>query len=169
MSGERLPVRVTARNPAFEPERDAEVRVRLAGPDGRLDEARAAADPAAGAGRYIAHVRAGAPGVYRVTADARRGDATIGTAATSLLVGGVDLEMSDPRTDAALLQRIAERSGGRLVDEDEIAALVETLRASAPAAALSVSRDLWHSGWSLAALLLLLATEWVLRRRSGLR
>ena len=35
--------------------------------------------------------------------------------------------------------------------------------------ALSVRRDLWHTGWSFTLILVLLAVEWLVRRRFGLR
>jgi hypothetical protein len=47
--------------------------------------------------------------------------------------------------------------------------LVDALRAAVPAAALSVRRDLWHTGWSFTLILVLLAVEWLVRRRYGLR
>ena len=43
------------------------------------------------------------------------------------------------------------------------------LKAGVPAAALAVRRDLWHTGWSFAAILVLLGAEWMLRRTWGLR
>jgi hypothetical protein len=56
-----------------------------------------------------------------------------------------------------------------MLTEDQIDALPAILKAAVPAAALTVSRDLWHSGWSFAAILALLGAEWILRRRWGLR
>jgi hypothetical protein len=47
--------------------------------------------------------------------------------------------------------------------------LTGALTSAIPAAALAVRRDLWHTGWSFGAIVLLLATEWILRRRWGLR
>ena len=167
--GESWAVRIAVRNTAFEPLRDAEVRVRLAGPDGRLQEARAVADPDDGPGRYLARLSASEPGVYRVTADARRASAPLGAASTAVLVGGADAEMSDQRMDRELLTRIAERSGGRFVGADAIPSLGAMLRARAPAAAISIRRDLWHNATSLVILMTLLGAEWVLRRRAGLR
>lgn len=49
------------------------------------------------------------------------------------------------------------------------AALRDALTAAVPAARLAVTEDLWHTGWSFAALVLLLGAEWILRRRWGLR
>jgi hypothetical protein len=51
----------------------------------------------------------------------------------------------------------------------ETADLIAALEANVASSALSVRRDLWHNAWSFAAILALLAAEWVLRRRWGLR
>jgi len=68
-----------------------------------------------------------------------------------------------------VLQRLALRSGGGLVSAAESAAIADRLRAAVPAARLAVTHELWHTGWSFAAILGLLVAEWLLRRRWGLR
>jgi len=168
--GDPLPVSVTARNPAFEPQRDVTVEVRLTSPDGRTESLPASPQLRQdAAGRYATRLHPGTAGVHKVTAEVRRGNGRFGSATTSVLVGGADLEMSDPRLNEQLLQRVASVSGGRLLDEDRLDDLGDMLRASVPVAALSARRDLWHTGWSFAAILALLAAEWILRRRWGLR
>jgi hypothetical protein len=169
-AGAPVAIQIAVRNQAFEPIRDATVDVRVTTADGRLEQVRATADPEAPtSGRYIARFKAGDSGVYRVVADAKRERVPLGSASASLLVGGADLEMTDPRLNTAVLQRLAGASGGRVVSESDVAEVVSALETNVPAAALSVRRDLWHNGWSFAAIVLLLAGEWVLRRRWGLR
>jgi uncharacterized membrane protein len=176
-TGDVMPLRITARTEMFEPMRDATVDVRVTSPDGTLQELRATRDPAPGAdGRYVVHYRGDQAGVYRVAVDVRRGadrnasgSAGTRTGTTSFLVGGADIEMSNPRLNGRLLQRIAAASGGSLVQEKRMPELMAALRTAVPAAALSVRRDLWHTGWSFAVIVLLLGAEWLLRRRSGLR
>ncbi len=169
-TGDALGLQINARSATFEPLADVSVEVRITTPDGRLQQLRAASDTAPGAaGRHVVQFRADHPGVHRIVAEARRGGQSIGTATTAFLVGGADVEMTDPRLNERLLQQLATLSHGRMVESGKTAALVEALRASVPAAALSVRRDLWHTGWSFAAILLLLSAEWLLRRRSGLR
>jgi hypothetical protein len=152
------------------PIRDASVDIAITTPDGRLLALHSAPDPDASVqGRYVARFTPDQPGIYRVKADATAGTTSLGSTSTSMLVGGADAEMADPRLNEAVLQRIAAASGGRMVPSDQIGSLVTALQAGVPSAALSVRRDLWHNAWSLVALIALLAGEWIVRRRWGLR
>jgi uncharacterized membrane protein len=163
--GDTLPLTVHVRNAAFGPERDAVVDVRVTAPDGRLETLRAAETERG----FVARVRPEQPGVYRIRVEAGRGEARLGIASTSVLVGGADLEMTDPRLNIQLLERLALASGGRVIAPGDAAALAASLRDAVPAATLAVRRDLWHNAWSLLAIVALLGTEWGLRRRWGLR
>ncbi len=168
--GDQLPVSIAVRDGAFETQRDASVDLRVTAPDGRVEALRAALEQDGGEdARYVARFRPSAPGVYRIEADARHAAGALGTAAASVLVGGADLEMADPGLNLQVLQRIAGASGGRIIGEEDIPLLGATLRAGVAAAPLSARRDLWHNGWSFAAIALLLGSEWILRRRWGLR
>jgi uncharacterized membrane protein len=169
--GDAVPIKLAVRNAAFEPLAGAQVDVRIAGPDGRMDVLRAARDVSDGdePGLFVAAFEPSQPGMYRASASARLGDADAGTATAAVLVGGADAEMADPRLNVALLERLAVTTGGRVVTEADLGELAETLRASMPAAAFTVRTDLWHNAWSFALLLGLLSAEWILRRRWGLR
>jgi hypothetical protein len=170
MPADTVDVRILARDAAFAPQADVAVDVDVTTPEGRTESIRAEQPRQTDEdGAYVARYRAAGPGVYRFRATARRGATSIGSAASALLVGGSDPEMSDPRLNVQVLQRIALRSGGRLVTAGEAAALGSSLRAAVPSARLAVTHDLWHTGWSFAAILALLASEWILRRRWGLR
>jgi uncharacterized membrane protein len=168
--GDPLPITVIVRDGAFEPQPDATVEVRVTGPDGRSETLRASPDPVPERqGRYVATMRPAQSGVFKVEVEARRGTVSLGAAATSLLAGGSDPEMTDPRLNKQLLQRLAADSGGQLLEEDQLAGLPDLLKASAADTAMMVSRDLWHTKWSFAAILTLLGAEWIMRRRWGLR
>lgn len=168
-AGDTLPVRIAVRNAAFVAQRDATVDLRVTAPDGRTQVVRADAVPGDPAGGYVARITPGSTGVFRLTAEARNGASALGSASASMLVGGADSEMADPRLNAQVLQRIAIASGGRLLTNAEAGSVPGRLRAGLPAARLAVTHDLWHTAWSFAAIVALLAAEWVLRRRWGLR
>jgi uncharacterized membrane protein len=167
--GDVAAVRVAARTADFEAARDAAVDVRVTRPDGRVESLPAALDNSSADGMFLARFHAGEPGVYRATAEVRRPGLPPVASTASMLVGGADPEMADPRLNLRVLQRVALRSGGRIVEPGQASELVNELRAALPAATVLVRRDLWHNGWSFAALLALLAAEWVVRRRWGLR
>jgi uncharacterized membrane protein len=166
--GDSIAVSIGARDASYAPRPDAIIDVRITGPDGRVESVRA--DPVASrTGQFRAAVRATESGVYRIAVDARRGQAPLGMATASLLVGGVDAEMTDPRLNEDTLQRVAAASGGAVIAAGDTRGLLARLATGAPAARLAARRDLWHAGWSFALLAALLATEWLLRRASGLK
>jgi uncharacterized membrane protein len=146
---------------------DAEVAIRLRDPGGVERSIRAAlAEPREG--RYAAAVRFDQAGVYTLTADARRGAETLGSTSRAVLVGGADVELSEPRLNDAVLRRIAASTGGAYLaaaDAGSLPALLDERGIGNPP---MEQRDLWHTGWSLAAIVALLAAEWLLRRRVGL-
>jgi hypothetical protein len=169
--GDEVVLAAAVRDRAFMPLHDADVDVQVSGPDGRLHSLTASIDRREGAdgSLYVARFTPEGPGVHRVNVTARRGGGALGTTSGSMLVGGADLEMADPRLNLRLLERVAAATAGRVVADGDVPGLVEALRAGAPAAALAVQKDLWHNAWSLVAVIALLAAEWVLRRRWGLR
>jgi len=166
--GDGLPVLVDARDAGYAPRSDATVTVRVTSPTGRVDTVQASPVPGQ-QGRFQAAVRAPESGVYRVAAEARRGTAQLGESVGTMLVGGVDPEMTDPRLNEDTLQRVARASGGAVLALGDTAGLISRLDAGLPAAVAAVRRDLWHTGWSFGLLTALLAAEWLFRRASGLR
>jgi hypothetical protein len=165
--GDTAAISVDARNATFAPVSDAKVTVTVAGPDGTARELSAPlADPRSG--RYAADFRFDVPGMYRVSATADSGTTEL-TGERWVLVGGTDLEMANPRLNQQLLQRLAAASGGRYLPAGAAAELPSLLASMQPPAQAPRLQELWHNPWLFAALTLLLAAEWTLRRRWGLR
>jgi uncharacterized membrane protein len=166
--GESAPVGVEVRDREFAPVPDARVSLRVTVPGGETHDVRATlADPRTG--RYNADVMFEERGVYRVDAEARQGNTVLGSARKWILVGGADVEMTDPRLNESVLRRLAGASGGRYVaarDAGDIPALLASRDAEPGSPRL---QELWHNGWVFAAAVLLLGTEWLMRRRWGLR
>ena len=165
--GDLLHIDVVVADAVFAPVIDAGVRVRVTDPNGDTREVSATLVAGAG-GRYVAEVEPTRRGVYRVTAFADRGAGELGRAVAAVLVGGADLELTDPRRQDAVLRRVADASGGRFLDAARIDELVGALRANA-ALALPMVRDLWDTVWGFLAVVGVLFGEWGLRRRWGLR
>lgn len=147
---------------------DAAVRIFVRDTSGRERELSAAL--AAGqAGRYRAELIPERPGIYELTAVAGRAGQTIGRSRLSVLVGGADLEMADPRRHDALLQRVAVTSGGKMIDPDGIKELRSALEARLAPQLPPMIHDLWDSIYGFLLVIGLLSAEWSCRRRWGLR
>jgi hypothetical protein len=160
-------ISVIVRDEEFRPVTNAEVAVVVTAPDGEARRLTAAlATPQEG--RYFVAARFDQTGVYRVTAEAGRGTERLGVTTRPVLVGGVDLEMAQPRLNEAVLERLASETGGRYVPEAEAGDLPSLLLDARADAGTPEPRDLWHNGWSLALIIGLLAAEWLARRRAGL-
>jgi uncharacterized membrane protein len=160
-------ISVIVRDEDYRPVANAEVAIELTAPDGTKRPLPAALSSPQ-EGRYVVATRFDQPGVYKIDALATRGGVRVGTASRPILVGGVDLEMTQPRLNDAVLRRLAAESNGRYVAAEDAGQLPSLLRESRAEAGTPEMRDLWHNGWSLLAIIGLLAGEWVARRRVGL-
>ena len=160
-------ISVVVRDEDFTPVANAEVAIELTAPNGEKRQMPAALSTPQD-GRYSVAARFDQQGVYKIDAIATRGGTPIGHASRPVLVGGVDLEMTQPRLNESVLRRLAAESSGRYVRADQVGQLPSLLRESRAEAGTPEMRDLWHNGWSLLAIVGLLAAEWVARRRVGL-
>jgi hypothetical protein len=100
---------------------------------------------------------------------ARRGATRLGAADQWMFVGGADREFANPRLNEGFLRRVARNSGGRYVRAGEASKVASWLQETVPQNAAPERRDLWHEPWAFAFIIVLLSTEWILRRRWGLR
>jgi uncharacterized membrane protein len=160
-------ISVLVRNDEFRAVGDAEVTLHVKEPGGQERSVSAAlSDPQSG--RYSAGVRFEQGGVYQIAADVKRGSQSLARLSRAFLVGGADLEMTEPRLNEAVLRRIAETSGGRYVPAAEAAEVPSLIRAADTESPPMEMRDVWDNGWTLVMIIALLGAEWVLRRRVGL-
>lgn len=167
--GTAVPISVRVVTPAYEPVSDAHVHVRVEEPGGNARVMTAVLDSGE-PGLYRASLLTLAPGVHRLDVDASRAGAPLGRTQVQVLAGGVDPEFVDPRRNDAVLRRLADATGGALLDVAALDGLAARIRtAAASSTARLVERDVWHNGWSFVIICVLLGTEWALRRRWGLR
>ena len=160
-------ITVTVRNQDYAAVGNAEVTIGVTAPNGQTRQLTPALSSPQ-EGRYAVAARFDQPGVYRIDATALRAGERLGTATRQVLVGGADLEMTQPRLNEAVLRRLAAATGGKYLAAADAARLPALVRASHAEAGTPELRDLWHNGWSLLAIIALLAAEWIARRRVGL-
>jgi hypothetical protein len=166
--GDVVDIRVEARDGAFAPVGDAAVSATLTPPTGAARPVTFRREAGA-AGRFVAAFSPDDKGLYRVQAEAVRGQTSLGRADRWFYVGGADRELADPRLNEGTLRRLARDSGGQYLAASDASRAIAALEAAAPANAEPDRRDLWHEPWAFALVVILLSIEWVLRRRWGLR
>jgi hypothetical protein len=125
-----------------------------------------------GNGQYDGSLDRLAEGDYEYTANAQRSGKVIGEDRGTFSVGGLNVEFLDTRMNKLLLQQLADRTEGKYYDADDLRSLPIDI-ASRPnfrPRELTHTREfeLWNDRWTLAVIVLLLAAEWFLRKRSGM-
>jgi hypothetical protein len=166
--GDAIAIEVDARDAAFAPVPDATIDATLTPPGGATQPMTLRRADAAGS-RHTAALSPEQPGLYRIHVEARRGATSLGVADRWMYVGGAEREFADPRLNEGFLRRLARNSGGRYVRAGEASKVVSWLQETVPQNAAPERRDLWHEPWAFALVIVLLSTEWILRRRWGLR
>lgn len=166
----QLAVRV--READFRPMDDALVAFEVAGPGG--SKVRLPAEPSLSeAGLFEAEFFPKEAGAWRVQATVTRAADETLPAFDAVKQSGWAWqpevkEWARLEPDRAGLQKLAEASGGRLLELGEVGQLPELLRAIEVPVQEVISRPLWHAPWAFALLLGLLGAEWWLRRKGGL-
>ena len=158
---------VTVKNLEYQPVADADVTVRVTGPDKQTRQLSPALSSPQD-GRYTVALRFDQAGIYRIEASASHGDSRLGTSIRQVLVGGSDVEMSQPRLNESVLRRFARETGGRYLNIAEAGTLGDLLKQQPAELGEPEMKDLWHNGVSLLVIIGLLAAEWIVRRRVGL-
>ena len=166
--GEGLRIEVDAADQRFAPLTGARVRVRVEDPHGGRRERPALPRPGE-PGRYAATLAPGGTGVHTVTAVVVHDGGVLEPAPATVLVGGSDPELSEPRRHDRLLRRLAEAGGGRSFEPGDTGGLAGAVRAGLGPPPAPVLRDAWDNVWGFLSIVGLLAAEWGFRRRWGLR
>jgi hypothetical protein len=125
-----------------------------------------------GNGRYEGTMEGLGEGDYTFRAAVSLDGQTLGEDKGRFTVGELNLEFQDTRMNVQLLRQLAERSGGRYFSPSEISELPEALRSQSTFSAREIQRaesfELWNWKYMLALVVLLLAIEWFVRKRSGM-
>jgi hypothetical protein len=120
-------------------------------------------------GEYRAQFTPTEDGVYRVAVDGvRRGGEATGRGTASVRVGPSDAEYFDAAMRASLLRRLSEETGGRFFRSDDTTLLADAISYSGRGVTVVEERDLWDMPIVLFAVLALMGTEWMTRRKWGL-
>jgi uncharacterized membrane protein len=104
-------------------------------------------------------------GTWYFEAVAERNDEPVAVSRTSILQESGQAEHFGFRKNAGLLQRLSEATGGQYFEADDTSALPDLLRYSSSGITETEYRSVWDAPAVFLLLLLLKASEWLLRRR----
>jgi uncharacterized membrane protein len=115
-------------------------------------------------GQYQATMPTSDTGWYEAKVEATREGKPVGTGITHVRTAPDDAEYFDAAMHAALLKRIAQDTGGKFYQADNLTTLPEDLKYSGRGVTAVEERELWHMPALLITLVTVLCAEWGLRR-----
>lgn len=125
-----------------------------------------------GNGRYTLNIGALPEGTYQYTATASKNNAELGTDEGAFAVGTLTLEYKETRANSQLMGQIAQRSGGNVFENNNLTQLVRHLEGSNDFKSVffqeRIETELWQRYIFFILILLLITTEWFVRKRSGM-
>jgi hypothetical protein len=165
--GQKERARVRVLDEYYEPAAGAEVALEIAGPGGGVERTSAIADPSV-PGEYVADVVFTALGQHTVEARASLKGAPLGTDRVAISVRPSSREFERPEANAAVLRRIAERTGGTFYQLRDASRVPEDIGDLVASVRREVDDPLWDGVWFWALIVGLLSAEWYVRKKVGL-
>ncbi|MFN0198008.1 MAG: glutamine amidotransferase [Planctomycetaceae bacterium] len=107
-------------------------------------------------------------GRYRITAELKEQDKIIANQTAEIIVHGSNLELIDPGTNRALMQSLAQQTGGIYLDIDQADQLLDRLVLKERRLPRMERTEYWNSSILFFVFLGCLSAEWLLRRRQRL-
>lgn len=121
-----------------------------------------------GNGRYAGELEPWSEGDYRFHAAAAIGQDTIGTDNGRFAIEAFNLELIDARARYDILQQISENSGAKFATINDAGTLISALKPQPISRIANKELPLWNRALMLWIIIILLAAEWTLRKRSGM-
>ncbi len=125
-----------------------------------------------GGGLYEGKILLRSSGDYSFTGEAKLNGNLLGEDKGLFNIGEIDVEMINPRMDYEFLNLLASETGGEYFSPAEINALISALNKRSSAALnerlVTSEISLWSNEWLLMITILIFATEWFIRKRSGM-
>lgn len=159
---------IVLRDAGFQPLDNANVRLTVTEPDGRVVEVQAQPDSVR-RGHYVADYWSALDGGYRCEIESTGPD---GQSLEVLQSGWTAqpsvAEFARVEPDTALLERLAQASGGEVVELNNLDSFVTSLPTRRVPQTEVRIEPLWHQPWLIALAIGCLCLEWGLRRWKGL-
>jgi hypothetical protein len=166
--GENVTLKIDVRDAAFDVIEDARLKASIKTPSGMSVDVPFTWSKN-GTVQYISRYEPREQGMYAVEIKAYDADGRVlGTAESAFLAEDSRLEFTNAQLQTAQLMRIAELSGGKYYHESEAERLPAEISVRESNYSKQVEYDLWDTPGLFFLVLLVLATEWLVRRSKGL-
>jgi hypothetical protein len=150
--------------PDLKPRDDADIDLRVA--SGEREDV--VPMKSRGSGRYEGEFTPWTDGDYSFTGTAAVEQDTLGTDRGRFAIEAFNLELIDTRARYDLLQQVAEKSGGKFVTTQHPESLFAALEYEPVTITAGREIPLWNKAIMLWIIIFLLASEWMIRKRSGM-
>ncbi len=162
----KVQIRAEVRDKTYLPVSDAKVQARVLLPDGSAEMIEMRPEPMA-AGQYTATWDAEKPGAYVAEIVAKRGDEELGTDLFNFRREDGVAENFGSEQNRELLEKLSSQTGGVYYTRANAAKLGKDVSYSEAGITVREAKDLWNLPIVFFMILLLRATEWMLRRKWG--
>jgi len=162
----RVPIRVEVRDKEYKPVTNANVQVRFLGPEGASATVQLAPQPME-EGVYTTQWSAEKPGSYVAEILAGRDQEALGNDVLSFRREDGVAENFHTSQNRELLEKLSQQTGGRYYKPAEASKLSSEISYSEAGITTRETRDLWDLPVVFLLLLMIRASEWLLRRKWG--
>ncbi|MGH9841989.1 MAG: glutamine amidotransferase, partial [Blastocatellia bacterium] len=166
--GDAVSLRSEVNDKKFDAVKDAQVAVRITKPSGAGVELPQKIHYDQQGADYRGEFKPDETGLYKIEMTAKRGGATLGSAASSFLVTERTREFHDAAQNVELLKRVAAETGGKYYPLNKADDLLDEISMLEGKNSEKISKDLWDMPINFLLLVGLASAEWFLRKRKGL-
>ena len=125
-----------------------------------------------GNGNYILDAGVLPEGTYRYRSRATKNGIDLGEDEGTFAVGSLTVEFNETQADGGLMRSVAQRSGGIFLNVNSVSELSTHLQQSESFRSVffeeRIETELWQKYLFLIVIIVLLTTEWFIRKRSGM-
>ena len=164
--GERVELRAEVMDDRFLAVNNARMFAEVTAPSGAIVEVPMSWTVEAD-GVYSGSFTADEEGTYEVAFSADQGEGSLGMGSTFVTAGPLDDEYFDSELRTALLEHVAEETGGSFYLPSEAGSLAQDLSVSGSGSTVVEHFDLWDMPILFLLVVILIGSEWTLRKRAG--
>ncbi|MGB9598018.1 MAG: glutamine amidotransferase, partial [Candidatus Poribacteria bacterium] len=152
-------------NENYDPIDNAQIKAQVQTPAGTSKDIRFVFEEN---GRYSAEFAPTMDGNHKVEVMAEYNGRLIGKGTAEFIVQTATLEYQSIQLNEPLLKQIADISGGKYYNINDINELSKSIKSDQESIILTKEQSVWDNGWLLGFVVIMLTTEWLLRKKKGL-